>query len=273
MKTKKTTRKSVKRFKAFLVIFILCTISYGFYSPLTVTQYKYYSPKIPTAFDGFKIIQISDFHCKAFGKEEQTLINKISKLSPDIILLTGDMVDEIHPTDNFKYLIAGISKIAPIYAILGNHDNIKASSYNDMLSIFKENNVVLLDNEQITLSKPNSSISLSGAGFLDWAGNCIKSPESGFNILMFHDSNAFPTTSKLGYDIIFSGHTHGGIIRFPFIGGILDNSRKLFPKYDGGLFYNQDTNCTMYSSRGLGDSMIHRFFNPPEIVEVTLYCK
>lgn len=267
MNTHKKRRMIIIILALIFVLFILI----GFIQPLSVTYYEYRSNTVPKAFDGFKIVQLSDFHCKAFGKNEATLINKIKKLSPDLIVLTGDMVDETHSTDNLDYLLSGIADIAPIYAILGNHDNIDQNAYDNMLALFEQYNVNLLYDTMTTLSKDDSTINLYGSRFSNWSGNCIKSSTEGFNLLLYHDANAFPVISEFGYDVILSGHTHGGIIRLPGIGGLIGNDHKLFPKYASGKFVNTDTDCTMFTSRGLGDSSIPRFYNPPEIVLLTLY--
>lgn len=277
-------KKKIKKHK-FLCIFLLfqiCFIVLGLFKPLSVSRYEYHNKKLPDKFNGLKIVQLSDFHCKDFGTKENKLISSVAKCSPDIIFFTGDMVDEIHSTDNLKYLLDGLSSIAPIYAVLGNHDDIDPSVYSSMLDLFTFYNVTILDGESTYIKKGNQQISISGCSFLDWAGNCIKAPdynennkEDGssniFNILLFHDSNAFPTVSTYGYQMVFSGHTHGGIVRLPFIGGLIGTRREFHPQYAGGEFINKDTDCTMYSSRGLGDTVIPRFYNPPEIVEVTLY--
>lgn len=246
----------------------------GFIEPLSVSKYEYHNNSVPKSFDGFKIVQLSDFHCKDFGEDEHTLIDKIKDLSPDLILFTGDMVDEIHSTDNLDKLLKGIYNIAPIYAITGNHDTIDNSIYEEMLSLYNKYDVQLLDDSFSTVTSDNDTINIYGSGFSDWAGNCIQATNDNsknLNILLYHDSNAFPLVSNMGYDIIFAGHTHGGIIRLPFIGGLIGNDKKLFPKYSSGSFYNANTSCTMYVSRGLGDSDIPRFYNSPELILVTLY--
>ena len=143
-----------------------------------------------------------------------------------------------------------------------------------MLSLYNKYDVQLLDDSFSTVTSDNDTINIYGSGFSDWAGNCIQATNDNsknLNILLYHDSNAFPLVSNMGYDIIFAGHTHGGIIRLPFIGGLIGNDKKLFPKYSSGSFYNANTSCTMYVSRGLGYSDIPRFYNSPELILVTLY--
>lgn len=260
-----------KKFVSFLCIVFSLFVIVGFLQPLTITNYEYTAPNVPSSFEGFRILQLSDFHCKSFGKNEQTLIQKIQALHPDLILFTGDMVDEAHAIDNFQYLVEGISDLAPIYAVTGNHDTVDSNVYTQMLAICEQYGVHFLDNDSVVISQGSDSLTISGTRYTFWYGDCMPAPNSNFNVLLYHDSNAFPTTSKLGYDLIFSGHSHGGIVRLPFIGGLISNDRTLFPKYAGGVFTSDTTNSTMYSNRGLGDTEIPRFYNSPEIVVVTLH--
>ncbi|MEE1101394.1 MAG: metallophosphoesterase [Agathobacter sp.] len=269
----KTKLLTIRKFVRIFVLLFVLFIFFGFIEPLSITHYDYTSDKIPKDFDGYKIVQLSDFHCKGFGMEEDVLINKIKKSSPDLIVLTGDMVDESHPSDNLNTLLSGISDIAPIYAILGNHDTMDQKVYNEMLLMFEQYNVTLLPYNHATITKNNSTINIYGTNFTNWAGNCIVASTEGFNLLLFHDANAFPIISKYGFDVILSGHTHGGIVRIPGIGGLIGNDKKLFPTYTSGKYVNPDTNCTMFASRGLGDTEIPRFYNSPEIVELTLHSK
>lgn len=261
----------------FILKLLGCTlflfIIIGFINPLSITRYNYTSQKLPSSFDGYKILQLSDFHCKSFGKDESKLISKIHACQPDIILFTGDMVDEDHSIHNFELLVKGIYDIAPIYAVTGNHDTTDSQIYTQMMSICEKYNIHFLDSTSAVISSGNNTITLCGTNYTSWYGDCMNAPDASFNILLYHDSNAFPTTSTLGYQIIFSGHSHGGILRLPFIGGLISNNHSLFPTYDGGVFESETTDTIMYSSRGLGDSKLPRFYNSPELVLVTLHSK
>ena len=89
-----------------------------------------------------------------------------------------------------------------------------------------------------------------------------------FHILLDHSSAAFDYTKTLGYDLILSGHAHGGVIRLPIVGGLIDNRNFFFPKYSSGVYTHQ--NSTLISNRGLGDTDLPRFNNNPEIILITL---
>lgn len=270
--------KYIKKFKWLILICVLLCIYViiGFTNTkLEVTRYTYSSTKLPKEFDGYKIVQISDLHHKNFGENQSELIELIKAEEPDLILLTGDIADEDH-TDMkpIEDLFKGIQGI-PTYFITGNHELLSKASaqYGELLVLMNEYGIVDLDDSSVEIKKGDSSIYLHGQKFRSFyiRDYLPKADTSKFNILMFHCSDYFDLISDLGYDIVVSGHTHGGIIRLPFIGGIYGNLGEWFPDYDGGVYV--EDNCTLFSSRGLGDATIPRFYNPPEIVSITLKCK
>ena len=112
------------------------------------------------------------------------------------------------------------------------------------------------------------SISYKDRHYIKKGINTPRKNISNFNILLYHDANAFNEISSYGYNLVLSGHTHGGIIRFPFLGGVVNNNGTLFPKYDGGMFSMNGS--SMIVSRGIGDSIFPRFYNRPELVCISL---
>lgn len=258
----------------FALLFILLII--GLDPRLETTTYHYSSEKIPVEFDGFRIVQISDFHLKKFGKNEQTLIRAIKACDPDIIVMTGDIIDEDHQDlTPLKDLLTGIQDLAPIYYVTGNHDlDIGAYDlYQQTLDLFETCGVVHLDDRREVIEQGDASICLTGSKwrsryFTTYLENGEK---DAFNILLYHGSNYFPALANYNYDLILAGHLHGGVIRIPGIGGLLSNEGSLFPEYDAGV--HQIGSSTLISCRGLGDTLIPRFFNRPELVCVTLHTK
>lgn len=243
---------------------------------LSVTRYEYSSEKVPEAFHGFSIVQISDLHLKEFGSHQKKLIDAIKSCRPDIIVMTGDIVDEDH-TDlsPLNDLLNGIYQEAPVYFISGNHELIPeaSSQYEQMQELFLQYGVTDLDDRHEFIQSGASRICLTGS---KWRSKYVADylpdadPEY-FNILLYHGSDFFPLLASFGYDLILSGHTHGGIVRLPFIGGIFGNNGELFPEYDAGVFRLEQS--TLISSRGLGDSYIPRFYNRPELVCIKLFHK
>lgn len=256
-----------------VILLISIYVISGFINPLTVTDYSYTSTKVPSSFDGFKIVHISDFHCKEFGYQEEDLIHTIREAKPDIIFFTGDSIDNKHTIDNYHYLLSGIYGIAPIYYINGNHEYDPLAPFDEMLALHEEFHVIDLNDSSVVLTQGNDSILISGLDFrdtmrglrsgIDYANTSI------FNILLYHGTDKFDGIAPYNYDLVLSGHTHGGIVCLPFIGGLIANQKEFFPKYDSGIF--TVGNSTMISSRGLGDASVPRFHNPREVVTITLH--
>jgi len=265
------TKKFIFPFLIFCLIIIYIVLC--FYNPLTVTEYTYKSSKIPASFDGFRIVQISDFHCKDFGDQESDLIETIRNANPDIIVFTGDSIDKEHPIDNYAYLLEGIHDIAPIYYINGNHEFDKLAPLEESIALHEKYGVVDLNDQSVILTRDEESILLSGLDFRNTMqnlqNNLTYANTSYFNILLYHGTDKFDGIAPYNYDLVLAGHTHGGIVCLPFIGGIITNQKEFFPKYDSGIF--TVGHSTMISSRGLGDAAIPRFRNPREVVCITLH--
>lgn len=268
-------RKIIKFIKVLCIIFLIALILFvavGFLDTrLKLTKYTYKSEKVPESMDGYKILQISDLHHKNFGKHQKNLINMVKDAKPDIIVLTGDIVDKNHEDIvDVMYLIKEICDVAPIYYVTGNHeqDSNASANFSELRALFEEYGVIDLCESSVKLDKDNE-VTLYGHSYQAYGiANSLERVEKGLNILIYHDSTTFDITSQYGFDIIFAGHSHGGIIRIPFVGGVCGNSGEYFPKYAGGRF--EENGTTMFASKGLGDAQIPRFYNPPEVVLVTL---
>ena len=255
------------------IIVILLYIISGFYNPLVLTRYDYTSSKVPEGFDGYRIVHISDFHCKEFGDGESDLIAMIRNAEPDLILFTGDSIDDEHSLDNYRDLITGIYDVAPIYYVNGNHEYDASAPLAEMKELNEKYQVHDLNDASVVVEHNGDSFLLSGLDFrltmrglrnnIDYANTTM------FNILLYHGTDKFDGIAPYNYDLVLSGHTHGGIVCLPFIGGIISNQKELFPKYDSGVYTSGLS--TMISSRGLGDASIPRFHNPREVICITLH--
>ena len=247
----------------------------GFISPLRIKKYNLTFDNLPEEMDGYRIVQITDFHCKEFGDHEEDLIKLVAKAKPDVIFLTGDIVDEKHTVDNADDLLVGITKLAPVYYVTGNHEYYNGAPYYEFRELCDKYGVVMLENETVDVEFNGISYKLTG---LDYVNSTVHMKDvigyantDYFNVLLYHDSSKFNFLSEYGYDIEFAGHGHGGIIRLPFIGGLLGSDYRLFPKYDYGIFHEK--NSTMVTSSGVGDARVPRWNNPREIVLVKLHCE
>ena len=243
------------------------------------------SSRIPAAFSGFQIAQVSDLHNAEFGENNAELLKLLSESRPDIIVITGDLIDVNHTDVWIALCFAQESvKIAPTYYVTGNHEA-ACSQYDDLKDGLEEAGVIVLEDEAISLERGGETIALLGLADPDFkvkgdmfgevpamVSTKLKNligDESGYTILLSHRPELFETYVDGGIDLVFSGHAHGGQFRLPFIGGLVAPNQGLFPKYDAGLY--TDGGTSMVVSRGIGNSIIpFRFNNRPEIVLVEL---
>lgn len=242
---------------------------------LTVSQYEYENEKISAELDGFKIVQISDLHNKQFGAGQKRLLERVSGCNPDIIVITGDIVDSNH-TDIGKALefVEGAAEIAPVYYVTGNHELwLEDSELKELLDGISAAGAVILDDGCVTVTSGDSSFILAGLDDSSLYNDTIKELELDNSrepvILLAHEPQYLTDYSRENVDLILAGHAHGGQFRLPFIGGIVAPDQGFFPEYTAGVYTENETE--MIVSRGLGNSVIPlRLFNFPDIVCVTL---
>lgn len=279
----------------FIGIFILMYLYIKYnVNTLEVTKYVVENKKVPKEFDGYNIVQISDLHSKLFGENNKKLIQKIKSLNPDIVVVTGDLIDG----ENNNYNVAldfmkEISKLYRVYYIIGNYEQkslIKKykDEYKDYFNKLHQIDFVNLDNNKVEIVKGDSNINLYGLtvpyscykylfdnqettsidiGFLE--EKLGKVDREQFNILLAHTPFYFDEYEKWGADLTLCGHVHGGIVRLPLVGGLLSPDRKFFPKYDLGEYIKNKS--TMIVSKGLGGSKVLIRVNcKPEIVNIKL---
>ncbi len=259
--------------KIFLILILLLLC--GFISPLKLTKYDLTFDNLPESFDGYRIVQITDFHCKDFGEKEENLIKMVKNANPDLILLTGDIVDEDHTIENAQYLFDGICELAPVYYVMGNHEYYDGAPYQEFKDLCSDYGVTILKNETVEIKKDDDKILLTGLEYVNYAYNMKEvigyADANYFNILIYHDSSRFDFFKEYDYDLLLCGHLHGGLIRLPFVGGLLSSEYTFFPEYDYGMF--QEKNSIMISSSGLGDARVPRWNNPRECVLIKLHCE
>ncbi len=254
-----------------LIAVILLIFCWWQNNMLTVSQYEYSSPKT-AGLDGFRIVQISDLHNKNFGNR---LIDKITELNPDIIVITGDIVDSNHTNiGNALEFAEKSAETAPSYYVTGNHEYwLEISEREELMDGLKSAGIKILDDETVTVEKNGVSFSLTGIDDNTLTGDfrdILPSDESSLNILLAHEPQYINSYSSWGsVDLVFTGHAHGGQFILPFIGGVVAPDQGFFPQYTDGMHKSGDT--SMVISRGLGNSVIPlRLFNFPDIVCVDL---
>lgn len=265
---------------------LLALVAWTVWSNITldVTEYTVSDPELPAAFEGFRIAQVSDLHNDAMGEPGGKLLTALHAAQPDIIVITGDIVDS-RRTDLAVALefVGEAVKIAPCYYVTGNHETGIGDAYDRLKAELSALGVVVLENHSVTLERGGETIRLLGVQDPEFEADHWKmfledvmdknlaalSQGDGFQLLLSHRPEFMDMYVRYDIDLVLSGHAHGGQFRLPFIGGLYAPSQGFFPKYDAGLF--EEENTKMIVSRGIGNSLIPlRFHNPPELVLITL---
>ncbi len=278
-----------KRRKVLLCIVCISVALFAFLywqnNSITISEIKYKNDKIPESFKGYKILQISDFHNKEFGSKQNKILAKIEKINPDIIVVTGDLIDSRKMNiDIAMELINGAINIAPIYYVAGNHEA-RSGLYYELKAKLEDSRVMVLDNQKIEVFKDSDSIDIIGladTSFMQSSRlqnetnvelmnllNTLTKDSTNFKVLLSHRPELFDLYTNSSVNLVFSGHAHGGQVRLPFIGGLVAPDQGFFPKLTEGIHTSNGT--SMIISRGLGNSIIpQRIFNRPELIVVTL---
>lgn len=252
---------------------------------IMVTQTTVNNAKIPASFNGYRIVHLSDLHNKRFGAAQSGLLSKIKEANPDIIVVTGDLIDRRRTNIGIAMeFINGAVAIAPVYYVPGNHEA-WSGVYPELAALLENAGAIVLDNRKTTLAKEGEFITLYGAMdrkfrhaetaeesiamFEETLRALVDPGDTNYRILLSHRPELLDIYADKGMDLVFSGHAHGGQIRLPVIGAILVPDQEFPPKYTDGVYEKEQT--TMVVSRGLGSSIIPiRTFNRPEVVVVTL---
>lgn len=265
---------------------------------LEATYLRVASSALPDEFEGFRIAHVSDLHNDSFGAGNADLVGLLDVVAPDLIAVTGDLVDAYHTDfDVGAEFIEAAAQIAPVALVTGNHEARVARSdpagyrrYEDRLinagarvlhttSYEMENSgacirVAGIDDPSLRVPADDTALGLQegvSAARLASMGLEGASVREGrlFTVLLAHRPELFETYAGAGIDLALTGHAHGGQFRLPFIGGLYAPNQGFFPRYDAGLYVRGGT--TMAVSRGLGNSAFpFRINNRPELVVVEL---
>ena len=275
--------------KTVLIVSVLVILCLGIWTlwgniALEVNEYEIVSDRIPEAFAGFRIAQVSDLHNKDFGEGYGQLLTLLSQINPDIIVVTGDLIDSRQTDLDIALEFAWqAGKIARVYYVSGNHEA-RVPEYEDLKIGLVKAGVVILENQKVQITREGESITIMGIDDPSFqedylfgdsesvarqAIENLQNESDEYTILLSHRPELFDLYVETEMDLVFSGHAHGGQFRLPFLGGLVAPNQGFFPKYDAGLFSEENT--TMIVSRGVGNSIIpFRINNPPEVVVAEL---
>ena len=250
----------------------------GFYTGLVTRRYAIPTGKLSRR---VRIALVSDFHACGYGEKACRLTSAIHRGKPDLLVMTGDIFDRRQDRRNVEELLRGLEGRYPAYYVTGNHEW-ALPDVPGLKRKLEEAGVTVLSNETAVLARGGDEIVLAGIddpnGYADQTTPeelyaKIQEENPGlFTALLAHRNDHFGQYANAGYDFILSGHGHGGIVRLPFMGGLVGTDRRLFPPWTAGMYTVGKS--TLFVSRGLGNNTVpfrgFRLFNRPELAIVTL---
>ena len=266
----------------FLFVMVIWTVWGN--TALELNTYTIKSKELPEAFDGYRIAHVSDLHNAEMGDDNEKLLTMLQEAEPDIIAITGDLIDSRNTDVEVALQFAEDAvKIAPCYYVTGNHEA-RVSEYEELKQGLTALGAVVLEDDRMDLEQSGETITLLGVDDPSFQTDYLfgdsetvmqnklqelMNENNAFAILLSHRPELFEVYVESGANLVLSGHAHGGQFRLPIIGGLVAPNQGLFPKYDAGLYSKENTN--MIVSRGIGNSILpFRFNNRPEVVLIEL---
>ena len=262
------------------LLILAVLIAPGMINPLTIREYSVTSDKLT---DPVRIALVTDLHSCRYGEGEQELIAAIDAQQPDLIMLGGDIFDDVLPDDNTEAFLAGISGRYPVYYVTGNHEYwAGAAVFEHKMEILSRYEITRLAGTSETVTVNGNTLTIAGVddpetyiidarhGFEEQLAE-VKPDGKTFSILLSHRPERMDDYAQSGFDLALSGHAHGGQWRIPgLVNGLFAPDQGMFPAHAGGR-YEQD-GTVMIVSRGLAreSTKAPRIYNPPELVIVTI---
>ena len=237
--------------------------------------------ELPDGLSGLRIVHLSDLHGHEYGENSEELLELVREQEPELIVITGDLIDREEQLDRVPALARGLAAIAPTYYVTGNHEW-AVGSVKQLKGILTQCGVTVLSNEYTVVERGGASFVLAGVddpnGYADQktpeelAAEIEEAQPGVTTLLLAHRNDRFPEYAAAGYDLVLSGHAHGGIVRLPFTDGLLGTDRRFFPTHTSGVYTQGES--TLFVSRGLGNNTApipgFRLFNRPELAVLEL---
>ena len=250
-----------------------------------LTEYKIEKENLPSSFKGFKIAQISDYHNTEIGENNCKILTLLNENKPDIILITGDLIDSRKTDEKVALKFAEqLVKIAPCYYVNGNHES-RFDGYGEFVVKLKNLGINVLQNQRIALERNGQRIFIAGVSsprfyfakkqvdqskiYVEKTIENLKGEKGDFTVVLSHHPEYASEYKDSGVAVVFSGHAHGGQFILPLIGGLYAPEQGVLPKYTQGVKRLDNTDFIV--SRGLGNSSFpFRLNNRPEVVLLRL---
>ncbi len=280
-------RRKRRPLRWLAVLLVLAAVSVPWYHwqcwGLQVTHTQLELPALPEGFDGLRIVQLSDLHGHEYGEGSGELLRLVAEQEPELIVVTGDLIDQKDQLRMVPALARGLAGIAPTYYVTGNHEwALGTAAVKELKGVLDQCGAVPLSNRYEVLERGGSRLVLAGVddpnGYADQTTPEELSAQIGdaepglFTLLLAHRNDHFEQYAQAGYDLVMAGHGHGGIVRLPVVGGLLGTDRRFFPPWTSGSYTLGES--AMFVSRGLGNNTTpfkgFRLFNRPELAVVTL---
>lgn len=275
-------RRAKRFFRVVLALtVVLGALIYDSQTRIVTEEFPIGNAALPGAFEGFRIVHLSDLHAREFGKDNQKLIDAVREAEPDIICITGDMIDGPRDEAQERYvttLIGGLTAIAPVYYVSGNHEW-AAGWARELFAMLEDLGAAVLRNRYVTLERDGAEIILAGVddpnGLRDQKSPAelveeIVAAHPGDYILMLaHRDTELDMWARLGVDAVLCGHAHGGLIRLPFTDGLVAPGQGLFPTWTSGV-YEKDATQMLVSRGFTGSHGVPRILNNPQVAVAVL---
>ena len=284
---KRSYARALRRLAAW-ALFLLLLIPYiaEQNDAVVFTPIDVHSKKLPKAFDGLRILHLSDLHNKDLGRFFADVLRRCADFAPDAVCVTGDLIDT-KDMDAALAFIESLTRVAPVYYVPGNHERqVGPQIYGKLRESLRALGVTLLEDRAVALTRGADRIDLvgvrdpafdEGGGIWGQTDDYVSRlyalrGDAPFAQLLAHRPEHFEDYARAGYDLTLSGHEHGGLIRFPFVGALVGLNQGFLPSYTAGLYRARD-GAALIVSRGIGNNprWARRIHNPPEIVLITLH--
>lgn len=278
MEDRKGKKRPGKRLAAVAALGILLLLAFD--PRLAVRRYQINARQMDTP---IRMALVTDLHSCFYGKNQQNLLQAIHREQPDLVLLGGDIFDDALPDENARLFLEGLKGIYPCYYVPGNHEYWAGeAAFQQKMQILKDNDVVILRDENVRITINGETFLLCGMDDPDAVDDFVledhldaarkgADPEECM-VLLSHRPWWLDIFGIYGFDLVLSGHAHGGQWRIPgLVNGLFAPDQGLFPDCAGGLYERYGT--TLIVSRGLAreSTLIPRLFNRPELVIVDMY--
>ncbi len=275
----KNKRKYLPFAIAGIAVILICA---GLYNGMCVKRYYIDSEKIT---EPITFALVADLHSCSYGVGCSELIEAIDKEEPDAVMMSGDIFDDELSHESAEAFIAAITEKYPCYYVTGNHEYWGGKErYLETEAILSKYNIIVLAGEAVTAEFKGEKVNICGVedpgkstidNTMDFQQQLydaeIACDNDYFTVLLSHRPEYFEKYTAHGFDLVLSGHAHGGQWRIPvLLNGLYAPDQGLFPEYAGGCYHEDNT--TMVVSRGLAreTTRVPRFCNRPELVIIEI---